>query len=145
MAGIALVVLGTGCSRASPPSEADGNQEVRERIEAEADGRIKLLSFRKTDGQASDVHGVRRYELDWEGEIEFLEDCAWGPFLYSGREAPWQGRFKTLPMSAEVDSRSDSEKRSEWLRMRAVKKGEKVKCSGSLKYEESESGWRVAN
>ena len=70
-----LLALGTcavisGCSW--PPSASDGGQAIEDRIKRDSGGRIRLVQFRKTNGQLAEVMGVKVYTLEYETEIEFL-------------------------------------------------------------------------
>src|ERR1039457_2533982 len=64
-----------GCS--SKPSEGDGKQAVQNQINQDAQGRIKLVEFHKTNGQMAEINAVKIYSLAFGAEIEFTEDCKW--------------------------------------------------------------------
>lgn len=60
-----------GCS--SKPSEGDAKKIIKQHIKDEAEGRMELISLRKTNG----MNDNKLYRLEFEAEIEFLEDGKW--------------------------------------------------------------------
>ena len=68
---VSLCAAITGCS--SKVSEADGKKAVQNQITQDAQGRIALIGFHKTNGQQAEVNGVKLYSMEFEAEIEFSE------------------------------------------------------------------------
>jgi len=64
-------------------------------IAIESEGRIKLVSFKETNGPQDGLGSIPFYFMEYQAEIEFTEDCRWysqatdegrGAF---GRAKPW--------------------------------------------------------
>ena len=72
---IVCAVLISGCN--SAPSSGDAEKVLRQQIESESGGQIKLVSFKKTDGQKFVENAIQRYKMDYEVEIEFKSDGTW--------------------------------------------------------------------
>jgi general secretion pathway protein G len=70
-----VLVIGlnaVGCSK-DRPTEAQGKSAILDKLNESAPnsgGAIKLLSFRKTNGQDLEVNGVKMYKMEYECEIE---------------------------------------------------------------------------
>ena len=134
-----LLVLFIGCS--SVPSSDDAKQIIQERINKDSGGRIKLVSFQKMNGQEGNLLGFKVYNLEYQMEIEFVEDCKW----ITGHSAALGG---------EVGFRTSKPKGSQefWDKFmddstnpgKLVKKGHKERISGSIAFEKTDNGWRVA-
>jgi len=122
-----ILALLLGCS--SAPSASDGEKLLADTIQKQSKGLIKLASFNKTNGQSGEVMGVKIYSMEYEGEIEFLEDCFWGGFL-GGFEAvkPQPGYWGDF--GNRMGGRSPA------------KKGQHEKIKGKIQFEKTEKGWR---
>ena len=75
--GMATVcaVLMAGCN--SAPSPGDAEKVLSQQIESQSGGQIKLVSFKKTDGQKFVENAIQGYKMDYEAEIEFQSDGLW--------------------------------------------------------------------
>jgi hypothetical protein len=64
------------CSKtASNPDESIGRQVFQNLNKKGVEQNIiKINSFKKTNGQSYEMLGVKHYKLDYEAEIEYLED-----------------------------------------------------------------------
>jgi hypothetical protein len=62
-------------SCSAQPSAADGQQAIQNQINQDAQGRITLVEFHKTNGQLAEINAVKVYSLEFNAEIEFVEDC----------------------------------------------------------------------
>ena len=49
----------------------------RQQVESQSKGQIKLVVFKKTDGQQFITNDVKGYKLDFEAEITFEKDGSW--------------------------------------------------------------------
>jgi hypothetical protein len=66
---IALAISGCGPNL---PDIADARQRFEEKYQSRlADGTLKIVEFRKTDGQQMTVFGVERYALQYEAIVEW--------------------------------------------------------------------------
>ena len=126
-AAIFLLAL-PGCS--SGPSSSAAEEFLREKINKESQGRIKLVSFSKTNGQEAAPMGIPSYILHYEAEIEFLDDCKWGTADGSG----WRGDFKVFSIGEVTFSYPPFQKAT---------KGSHTKVKGYVTFEKTEAGWRA--
>lgn len=133
-----LVALIAGCSL--HPSEGDGELAILDRIKTQSEGRIKLISFHKTDGQKRELQGAQFYNLEFQAEIEFMEDCKWVTGMYGSSPG-----FRTIEVAAQQnkgfswDTWVDNTRNPGVM----VKKGHQEKLSGSIMFEKTEQGWRA--
>jgi hypothetical protein len=124
-AAFLAAVLLAGCS--STPSASEGREVLEKQIENQSKGVIKLLTFRKTDGQEGELMGVRLYAMDFQADIEFNQDCYWGgPF----------GGFEVMtgepgPFNAFM-----------FMGKRKARAGERFTISGKLQFQKTEKGWK---
>jgi hypothetical protein len=118
-----------GCS--GPPSEGVGRQVLEQRVRSQSNGKIKLVSFSKTNG----VDDKNSYRLEYEAEIEFLSNGSWtsgidsGSFEFSADAAPGPnspGAMFALTMGT-----------------RDVRQGQREKIKGMMIFEKTEKGWRA--
>jgi len=129
-----------GCGQSPPaasesqPAASDGEKVIRDKIAAESEGRIKLASFQKTNGQAAERNGVPAYTLEYSGEIEFLEDCKWAV------DNPYMRGFRTVKLKPRVSELDYDPNR--FLPGMEVKQGQREKISGKIFFEKTENGWR---
>lgn len=111
---LTLTCVLTGCGRAV--SESGARTAYEKSIKATAKGAVRVVSFRKINARRSEKSGRKYYEVEYEAELEFVEDFPpkeSAPSLFSG--------FVMGPKG---------------------KKGEVKKASGWLPFEETENGWR---
>lgn len=121
--GIALFIV--GCSN---PSMDDAQKALSQYLDSESGGQIKLSSFKKTDGQSSEVMGVKRYNLIYEAEITFVSDGIWKSHMF------WQPQL-TFNFSKGGTTASGMNKEI------AVHSGDHFKIGGNIESQKSENGW----
>lgn len=125
LAGLTLCL----CACSSGPSVVKVEEHLRNRVEAESEGRLKLASFRKTNAQEGELFGVPAYSLEYEAEIEVLETCFWTP-RYFGEIS-----FRTV----------GPDEMSIYLELQGyqrVREGERVTFTNSFEFEKTERGWK---
>jgi len=110
------------------PTEDDARKILEDQIKNDQ-GRIKLISFKKTDGQRGDLFGVPMYSLEYEAEVEVLEDCDW-------KGSDWQGNI--------LGKRDGVKTQKTLFGQPHLKKGQRQKISASVNFEKSEKGWRLS-
>jgi hypothetical protein len=122
------LLLVIGCSPASGPSTSEAKRALENHIQAESEGLIKLLDFRKIDGQAREIRGAQCYHLEFEVQIEFAQDCT-----YPGGGPSFTPFFAMKPRQPAFpqDAR--------YLR----RKGQRQQIKGSIELERTENGWRA--
>jgi hypothetical protein len=130
-----LLLFCVSCGVPSQPSESDGRKAIEAKIAGEAQGKIRLLSFTKTNGKKASGFGVEAYEMEWKGEIEFLEDCIWGGFRVF--EGYWSGDFYTAPPDGRLNTHSIKYQGS-----KPQTKRQRVPINHILSFEKTEKGWR---
>ncbi len=87
---------------------------------------VRVSDFKKTDGQSSEVFGVRYYAMDYSAQLTFIAPCY---AEYNGERK----RF-SLPPRSTRDFLSQNSK--------TFQPGETVMIQGRLNFEKKESGWR---
>jgi hypothetical protein len=135
---VSFAFLFAGCS--SKPSTGDGKQAIQSQIEKDAQGRINLLEFHKTNGQLVEINAVKIYSMEFEAEIEFTEDCKWVTDImtrhFSFRTSKLVGQSNSgFNMGKFIDDADNPGS--------PVQKGQKVKIAGVIRFEKKENGWSV--
>ena len=131
--------LCAGCS--SQPSAGDAERVIQQKIDSQSGGRIKLAGFTKTNGQKGELLGVQIYSLEYEAEIEFMEECKWIQEPFSQ-----QVSFRTAvpPKQPDGGFRWDNFMDDRMNPGTVMKKGQRQKLKGSVDFEKTERGWRAA-
>jgi hypothetical protein len=122
--GFALVIglnlLGCKGIGVDRPTEEQGKAAILNTIKEEDHaGAIKLLSFRKTNGQDQEHSGVKMYKMEYECEIEFTRDCI-----------------------GMANSFNTDELHKPYLDP-TFKSGHRAKVTGFIEFEKTENGWRA--
>jgi hypothetical protein len=132
---LAVIFLLPLLACSSAPSSSAAEEFLREKINRESQGRIKLVSFTKTNGQESTPQGIPTYKLDYEAEIEFLDDCRWGTTQdFIG----WRGDFHVFPPEEGPGFFAGL-----YPPFRKAAKGSRTKVTGSVMFQKTEAGWRA--
>lgn len=131
--------LSSGCG-SDRPAPAAAEDAVRAAITGPKADRLRLVEFRKTDGQAKEIMGVRVYELEFFAGVDVLEDLLYEASdhsLKASESAPtlgtvqggfsWDAWFNTAVSGREM-----------------VYQGDRVALNGTVGFERKESGWVVA-
>lgn len=67
-----VAILITGCGGTSVPTERDARVVFENQLgNAFKSGIVKVVSFRKVNGQSGEESGVKFYNLEYEAEIEY--------------------------------------------------------------------------
>jgi hypothetical protein len=109
-------------------SESSARTAYEKSTEAIAEGKAKLISFRKINARKSEVFGMKFYEVEYEAEVEFLEDFP-------------PVRYTTFPSMLPGGKPSKQEVPDFFMGLKG-KKGEVKKQRGWLSFEQTEKGWR---
>ena len=126
------IILFTGCS-GGKPSEGAGKTMLGKHIQDESKGNIKLVNFKKTNGQG-DEHS---YQMEYEAEIEFLANGSWlsnsgiagsTAFVFSSQQYNNNGGISQL--LGEINGAN------------SVQQGQRKKVKGVLQFQKTEKGWR---
>ncbi len=126
---VALFFFFAGCGQKTPSAD-DVKLIIGQMIQEDSKGRIKMVDFNITE-RLSREH---TYIVEFEGQLEFTEDTRW----LRGRSG-----FKTMPHSNTFTG---------WNHFFVIsqnpgtdhKSGEQIEFRGHLTFEQTESGWRVA-
>lgn len=136
---LAMISIIAGCS--SRPSKGDGKQIIQDKINNESEGRIELISFKKTNGlEKESFDGRQLYTLEYDVVIEFTEDCKW-----------LQGFFSDLSFHTDLPPKKNSG--FSWGGFlnslenpgRGMKKGQRLLIKGVIDFEKTDTGWRSIN
>ena len=131
----------SGCS--GSPSASTGTQAIEDLIKKDSEGRIRLVQFRKTNGQLAEVMGMKAYILEYEAEVEFLEACKWNIRTFAGAIMDDQASFRTTKSTKRAGN--ELAKFTELVTNPGteVSKGQKFKLVGAIQFEQKEKGWWV--
>ncbi len=129
-------LLIAGCS-SSTPSVTTGRKVIEDRIASESKGLIKLVSFKKTNGQSFEVMGIKGYKMEYEARIEFLADCMWGG---GGGPGQVQGMFAAEPSPWKARNESNPAFKGKQQAL----KNQQPFLTGTLTFEQTEQGWRAS-
>lgn len=126
--GLALAgtILLTACS-ASPGNAAE--EALRQQVNSESSGQIKLTNFKKTDGQTFESGGIRGCKINFEAAVEFEQDGQW----LTGNAMEMKFNFSTQPPDMMRTLIGGG---------KAVHRGNISKITGVLRGEKRESGWK---
>lgn len=116
-----------------PPTESDGRKILEAKIQSQSNGLIKLVSFEKTNGVQMEHMGMKAYMMDFQAEIEFLDDCMWdgsAPSIFAGS------------FNAVRDQPSGNDSLSPaYAGKQKATKGQRHKGPGIFIFKKSEQGW----
>jgi len=117
------------------PTVSDARQTLQQRIEQQAEGRIKLVSFKSNASPKAvpwDTDGRRKFLVTYEAEIEFTEPCVWETQY---EEKP--GTFKTYKLNTlePVPGRV----------FRVPAKGERFTLQGQIALQGTGEGWEATS
>jgi hypothetical protein len=115
---IALILLGCGVSN---PTESEARAILEKSYESSIkDGTVKIISFKKVDGQAREGGGVKFYLFSYEAELEYPK-----------------GRYLECENPANVWVKSSC--MINGYEFKSV--GAKEKVTGQINFERTEKGW----
>lgn len=127
-----FVAAGLICSCSSKPEIADVEQNLRDQISQESDGRIELVSIEKTNSLDQEFMGQEVHTIEYKAKIKFLKNC----FMYVNKSGtgPYIQDFKTYTEEPEFIPS---------LQMQIVEcnKGVEVDYVGSSNFGNTENGW----
>jgi hypothetical protein len=107
-------VLGCNGTSGDRPTEKEGEAAIPEVLKRYDDaGAIKILSFRKTNGQAQEIAGIKMYKMEYRCLIEFTRNCQHN-----------RGSMSTSNGTPNV------------------KIGTREEVTGAITFEKTENGWR---
>jgi len=132
IAGLLLL----GCSL--HPSTANGKQVIQDQIAKDSAGRIRLLTFQKTNALKREEFGVKKYDMEFEVEIEFTESCKWVI-------KPFEQQLSFITSKPLPESQSAVMKLFDEVANSGalVRKGERAQLSGIIHFVKMENGWTV--
>jgi hypothetical protein len=126
---LSLVACGSGL-----PSADSASQVLRSSIDKGSDTRVRLVSFQKTDGQATDTV----YELMFTGDAEFVSNAMFSI------NTPWASVGSQIT-TAEYKEPSAGFSWDNFLGssqgFRPAMKGDRLHLTGSVGFQRRESGW----
>ena len=147
----ALALFATAGCEPSAPSANGGKREIQRQIDAESEGRIDLLNFRKTNGQRRELFGRKLYALEFEASIEYTEACR-ADMGYFGAFSS----FKTTELPKKIACSGGDLACAQNRLLRElndsilvadpdVRKGHTEHIAGVMTFEKMERGWRAVS
>ena len=139
VAGCVILTVVAGCS--GTPAVSLGRDAVSSRFDGGKSTRVTLVDFSKTDGQASELMGVRLYMMQFTAVAEFTDDAYYttGGVMQPNDDILTRPASKTPPNCQQNLAACLSE------RPVLAKKGDRLTFSGSATFEKRESGWHVVH
>jgi hypothetical protein len=122
----------------SAPSVDVAQQALRRQIDKGQESRLRLASFRKTDGRAAEVMGVKAYDLMFASRFEFTSDAMFSvgaPFVAEGSEITTAELRKPSSGFSWNDFMAGSQG------FHPARKGDALEVAGTISFEKRESGW----
>ena len=118
-------------SCSTDPSSSDGKGILGEKISEESKGKIKLISFEKTNAIKKSMFGQEQYTLEYSATIEFQQEGWVGENfnnfqIRDKKSEGWDEYFLSI-----------SNGNSKHFNI-----GDKVKLTGKMTFEKTEKGWR---
>jgi hypothetical protein len=125
----ALSILILSCGLAGcggPVSEKSARTAYEKSTKVIAEGKAKLVSFRKINARKSEMFGIKSYEVEYEAELEILENVHVigdpGLITHEG----WE--LEVTPIGVGLEDAK-------------YKKGQVVKRRAWMEFTETEKGW----
>lgn len=114
------------------PEISDVEENLREQITQESEGRIELQDIEKTNATDREFMGQEVHTIEYKAKLKFLKDC----YMYVNKSGfgPYIKSFKTYSEAPEfVPS----------LQMQVVvyEKGTEIDYTGSYTFSNTENGW----
>jgi hypothetical protein len=135
--GACIVVAFTGCPNIPTPSAADARAKLANQIRHRSGGLIKLISFEATGEEMHEVSGIKNYEISYNAEIAFMDDCLWG-----GSDPLIGWDFRARPRNAPPPAPDGSVTIADFQDMKPAAKGERLKISGKVEFERTDRRWQ---
>ena len=129
-------LLAVACTR--PPSEDAARQALRQRIDAGNESRLRLSTFRKTDGRPAEQGGVKAYTAMFAAEAQFVSSAMYtvgDPLVSEGSQ------LTTAEYKAPSKGFSWNEFFAGSQGFHAARTGDRLFLSGTIDFELRESGW----
>lgn len=120
------------------PSEAQGKKILVEKYEKSEC--LKLVDFKKTNGQKSEFGGVLAYQMEYSAVMELKNGCH-GYFDEKNKtlRSPNKQANFTNPIDKKVSEQGHKNMIN--LGYRLVKEGEKFPQTGRINFGKKENGW----
>lgn len=115
-----VVVVLPACDGPGLPDPATAEQILHAQIFGPKDASFQISGFRKTNGQASEMNGIKFYALDFSADINVLEDV-------------------TYQNDSQNHTIQVFERRASFGESAA--KGDRFQIMGTVRYERKERGW----
>lgn len=117
--------------RSGTPTESDGRRVFENLTPGRAKANVQVVRFRKTNGQMSEVFGVKHYTLEYEVEL----NCPAGTIFWESPDLENPAHFSGLGIRA-------AQEQFNFFQRQFRCSSENFKRSGTLAFEQTERGWR---
>jgi hypothetical protein len=113
---VSCVVGCGGQSSSNSPTDSETEAAVRAMVEQDSGGRMRVVTYQKTDGQPNEAFGIHGYTLYYAVEVEVIQPC-----------------FMDVPFVAHAPERFGGTN---------MNPGDRFKSTGKVGFERRESGWK---
>ncbi len=119
-------------------SENEARNAFAAAIQEGSQGKITVISFKKTDGQKSEANGIRIYRFDFEAQIQFEANGSWLKGMAMDSRLSFQ-------FAAPVNTGSWAAFNNQMQGGIAVSQGARATISGSVLGQKTENGWKLCH
>lgn len=131
LGGLVALLTFLACASSLPSSQA-AEEMVRQAIDKGDQQRLRLTTFRKTDGKSMEFMGVSGYELMFEATAEFSTAV-----LFTREGVSAMSAITTSPVNDPPDRWVSQPETGFPFAM----KGDRLNLKGTVSFERRESGW----
>lgn len=140
LAVLLMTVVAAACGDGKPSTET-ARATLRAAIDSGNESRLHLVSFTRTDGRASEMMGVKGYEILFTADAEFVTNALFVSGNMFNSEADHISTSEYRPASngfswADFGTASQGGRRA--------RKGDRLHLHGTVLFEHRESGWAPA-
>jgi hypothetical protein len=121
------------------PDPSLAQQKLQKQIDSQSGGFIKIINFKKTDGQSFESNGIKGYNMSYEAVIMFEKAGIWSTWAF-GDHLDFEFHPGHVAERAGPAGMLNSLQGGKQMRQ-----GDRVKLVGVIIAEKSENGWNFHN
>jgi hypothetical protein len=131
-----LILAACVCGCSAPEENTAAEAALRQEIESQSKGYIKLVSFTKMDGQSINTGGLKMRQIEYTAEIEFEHRGTWlsggwpGRLVYHFTMEVQKSQTATMALLSSIDAPI------------IVSAGGHAQIKGTMDGTKKDSGWQ---
>ncbi len=123
-----------------PPTENQGANAMADKISQESHGLLRLMTFKKTNGQRRSFGGIEMYTMECFVEIVAIQDCAMTGFVMGS----WSGSFEAvMPQKSSSELGKFNPLKGSYAGYKQVPNGTTMRFTTQINFDLTERGWRT--